>query len=373
MMRRFTWSILLCSMTSVLMSMEGGNTLSVQQHNDATWQPHAHPATVERHLTAFTRPVAEMALASEVSGKIITIEVAAGDRITDADPIVSLDQRQAEAAVSNAQAGVREAQAQLLLARAELALTRREQEWWQAELQRVQALVAEQRAPAREADELRYRRDSAQLRQQAASQRHAAAQAILERAQAALDEAVIHYDRHHLQGPQGWIVAERLSETGSVVSPGQSILALVDVRHLELPLTLSTKELEALRKHDSIPIQVAGQRIAGQLQRVDPRFDPHTRKRRAWLRFDARDIPDAGGGIEAQVRLRVPDDAGGVRIPKRFAYQDMEQWLVVDQDGVQHPIMPLRTEGDGAWLIVEGSSLPDRLTLHIPQIQRDQQ
>lgn len=355
-------SPLLLKMLMMLMTLPSCLLYSSEEAD--TWQPHAHPASVERRLTAFTRPVAQMELASEVAGRIIAIPVTAGARIDDDTAVVQLDSSLAEAEYASASASLQEAQAQVEQVRAEQVLAERELQWWQQELLRVQTLVADDRAPAREADELRYRRDSARLRVEAMNPRLQAAEAAQERAQANRAQAAWRRDQHTLHAPSGWLVAERRLEEGSIASPGQAVLVLVDVRQLELPLALSAEELQALSNTDEIRVDIAGSHHPATLQRIDPRFDPSSRKRSVWLRLDASDLPQAGGGMEAVIRLQLVESNGNVRIPQRFVHQDRDQWLVFDESGTRHSIQPLRQAAE--WLIVDGSSLPADITLQLP-------
>ena len=82
----------------------------IQAVEPETWKPSDHPAALERTITAFTRPRRQLDISAEVSGRVKTVRVDVGNRITGDDPVVVIDDTQALIARDLAESGLRAAQ-----------------------------------------------------------------------------------------------------------------------------------------------------------------------------------------------------------------------------------------------------------------------
>ena len=59
---------------------------------------------------------------------------------------------------------------------------------------------------------------------------------------------------------------------------------------------------------------------------------------------------ETGGGLEVRAALEIADTRGGVRIPKKFIGQQLEQWIVKSVDGKIYTVYPVRSD-DTSWLV----------------------
>ncbi|TVR44695.1 MAG: HlyD family efflux transporter periplasmic adaptor subunit [Planctomycetota bacterium] len=352
--------------------------LGSSQAEESLWHPHQHPAQIERRISGFTRAAAHLVIGSEDGGILRQLSLEVGDTVDgDEDwPVVArLDQTLAYERVAAAKASLAEHQAQLAQMAKDIARAKRESDWWRQEQQRVAELAAEGRASTRDADELSFRADASELSLASLTLRRDAATAALRRSEAQLVSEQHILSRHQLRAPRGWVVAARLLEPGSQVGPGSGVLELVRLDQLEIPLRLSEAELAAIRNG---PIHLSrrdGTRIQALLHAVDPRFDPQSRKRQVFLRIPAENDKDTQANLESgqewTLTLHLPDPNGGLRIPKAYLRQDLDQWLVRRSDGAWMQVRALRQEAEG--LIISADGLAPGLALRPANGQTDTQ
>lgn len=334
----------------------------------STWRPHEHPATIQRSISGFTRPAAHLIVSSEDGGLLRSSNLEVGDLVEGADdwPVVAeMDPRLYRARLASARASLAETEALIVQLQREIARAQREQHWLEGEAERLAGLAAEGRASIREADELRFRADASQLQLAALEAQTQARQASRERAMAQVWAEELMLERQRLRAPRGWMVAERLLEPGGHAPPGTGILKLVRTDEWEIPLRLSEGELAALRTSEVQLQRRDGAQAVAQLFAVDPRFDPMSRKRLALLRLSqARDLSEMApldSGQEWILQLSLPDPHAGLRVPKAYLRQDLDQWLGKVGEGNWLRVTVLRQEGED--LIVHAPSLPDNLEL----------
>lgn len=352
------------------------------------------PATIPRHIAAWTIPLRTLELSPEVTGRIASITVEAGSRIPDGPaPVVVLDPELADLAVRQAAAAVEQARAlaeqqrQAVIA-AEATVQartadgqRRNAERLQAErdLTRAETLSAEHRLSDQERD-----RATLAVAQAARAEQSAAADlaaAIAAKAQAAaaavavaaqVSEAEIRLAtaqaqraRHELRAPAGWVVVERMLEPGAMVSAGSPVLRLADVNALLLQLRLDEAEIAVLRANaaaGTLMVRFANAApVAATVRRIDVRYDVASRKRLVELVIPGTAAPEPSGGLACEVDLAVPDPVGGLAVPAALVQWRIEQPWVHLADGGETPVLVLRRAEDT--VVIAPGSLPPGATL----------
>lgn len=209
-------------------------------------------------------------LGAEVPGVVGELMVDVGARVAKGELLVSLDMWEHRLAVRQAEAGLATLNAQLTLARkqAERASVLRQKDQASAELLDSRAT---------EVASL-----SAQIAQQ----------------QANLDTVRQRLDKGVLKAPFAGVVVERRAQQGQWVNPGEPLLRLVDLEHLELVAQLDPQEADTLAQARELAFQHPGGAYPLTLRVVLPWGREPDRTREARLTFtNARPLPGTAGRL----------------------------------------------------------------------------
>jgi len=178
-------------------------------------------------------------LAAEVPGRVLEVAIAEHQRVHAGDVLVRLDPADFEARVAKARAdldaarnGMRAALASAGSAEAERRAT--EVELWRAEreLERVSTLVEGNAASRQRLEQARAARDAASARARALQLRADAEVAVVgddapaRQAEAILREAELALEHTVVRAPFDAVVGRKNVEPGTIVAPGQPLLAL---------------------------------------------------------------------------------------------------------------------------------------------------
>ena len=258
-------------------------------------------------LTGTVTPARRSPVSTEIAGKIAQLHVEEGTLVESGDVLATLDARRARLSLAQAQAAEREAEAERADAERRLDMARR---------------LAERRAVSE--DERRT------LETEVQSDR-----AVLERLQAEADEQALLLDLHDIRAPFAGVVAQRFTDSGAWVQPGDPIVELV--------------ELSRLRIDVAVP------------QEFYPRL---TGGARATIRLDARPENTLEGSLLSAVPVASP---GSRTFLARVAVSDDNAALMPGQSadvtlhlptGDRHPVIPrdaLLRYPDGrttAWVVI---------------------
>jgi multidrug efflux pump subunit AcrA (membrane-fusion protein) len=336
----------------------------------ATWEPHANPATLRRAFTGFTQPFRVLDLAAEDSGRLASVNVEVGQRTPSASTaIIVLDSVFAELAITQAKAAEATAQAEVVARSKAVEVSRRDLEQADRELARAERMFKDRTISDAQRDTALSARDKARAAVAAGEAQASAAATTVIAAAAQRREAELRLARRRVAAPGGWLVLERLREPGAMVGPGEAILRLADVSQLLVSFRVDEGELEQIRRLDRtgrVPLRFVtaggGQRRAeARIRRVDPTFDPVSRKRLLELVLPASQAPEASGGLEVELTLDLPDLAGGLRIPMAYVGTTFERQFVRSEDGRE--LVPVVVRREGESLIVAADSLPTGIRL----------
>jgi membrane fusion protein (multidrug efflux system) len=178
-------------------------------------------------------------LAAEVAGRVLEVAVSEHQRVRTGDVLVRLDPADYEARVARARAdldaarnGMRAAEASSGSARAERRAAEVELRQAEQELARVSALFASGAASEQRLEQARAARDGAEARARALQLRAEAEAAVLgdeaptRQAEAALRAAELALAHTRVRAPYDAVVGRKNVEPGTIVAPGQPLLAL---------------------------------------------------------------------------------------------------------------------------------------------------
>jgi RND family efflux transporter MFP subunit len=295
-------------------------------------------------VTGTLRPWREAEIGFELSGRLVQVGVAQGDRVRSGTVLGVLDGSRAAAEVNAAQAQARAAQANLEIA--------------EDTLRRTHALVATGSVP--EAQETQAREQVALLRAQ------------LEGAQANAEVARTGQGLHTIVAPFEGVVTKAPTAAGSVVQPGTALFRIEDLSKLRLSASLGEEEASLVKVGAPVTVAYRDRKVSGKLITLVPSLDQATR--RAPIEVSVPNDPTnpilAYGFVHALIEGAREIDA--LRLPataRRPGSQD-EVVKVVDGKAVLAHV-PHLTDEDGSWIALGGVAAADVLVLNPPDDVRD--
>ena len=238
-------------------------------------------------------------LGFEVAGRLESVTVREGDYVNVGQPLGQLDTEQQRASLRLAQAQRSEVQEQLKLA----TLNRG----------RVERLVTQ--GLASKADQ-----DDANLTTEAL-------QARLQTTEANVSNASIIIDKSTLVAPFNAVVAQRLLEPGTVVSPNNAVLRLVSVGSREVHVGVAPKFADALLVGQTYDVSIEGQRVPAILRTVGDAIDPRTLSTRAVFTLPTDVSPRVGQTVTLVLTEQVDIEGGWIPL-SALAEGDKGLWTV---------------------------------------------
>jgi len=228
-------------------------------------------------LSGTLAPEREATIRSEITGPVVQTMIDQGQRVSEGQLLIRLDDTAIRDQVLSARSAV-------TTARANLTVAQREQERNEALLKA--GAIAE--------------RNVAQSRALVT-----AMQAQLATAQAEVASAEKQLANTRIAAPFAGIVSARSVNAGDVVSPGTALVTVVDPSTMRLEASVPAEALSAVRVGAPVDFSVTGypnRHFTGRVTRVNPIADPATRQ----VRIIAS-LPNAGntlvGGLFAEGRV----------------------------------------------------------------------
>jgi RND family efflux transporter MFP subunit len=198
----------------------------------------------------------------ETAGIIGRVHVDEGDNIAQGEALISLDDASLQADMNGAKARLASAKANLRAQRAELELKK-------LTLQRNQQLSKEGHVSGQRLDEL--------------SQQLSVSEAMLLVAQTQISQAEADYrkiqvmlDKSVLKAPYDAIVQHRNIDEGSIISPGQTVIRLLERGHIEARVGIPELMVHLLNPSTTYQFSTNNQSIPGRLKATLPRVDETT-------------------------------------------------------------------------------------------------
>jgi len=221
-------------------------------------------------------------LGFERPGRIQALHADEGDRVEEGQVLAELDTRSLRARRRELRAQVSETEARLALAR--LTLRRRDE------------LAKSESISAQRYDEARTEVDALEAR--------------LAAARAGLEALVVDLSLSELHAPYAGSVVAREADEGSIVSPGQRILHVIETGVMEARIGVPTDTAASLELGTRYAVEVGGAEHPAVLHALVQAVDPGTRTVTAVLRFPEPDAALRHGDLARVSLERFVSDPG---------------------------------------------------------------
>ena len=287
----------------------------------------------------------ETRLAPDAGGRILTFDLAEGDRIEAGHQVLTLDRRDIELSLQRARAeqaqadaqlrlvlagaraeDIRQAESQVTAAEADVSAARAELAAAEQDLERFETLLTTNSGSRKQRDDAATRRDVARQRVTAAESRVRAAREALGRLQAGARREEIEAARARLAAtaaqiasleksladttftsPVSGIVTEKLVEPGEVIAPRTPVAVVVDLDQAWADVFVPEPAVPRLRLGQDAQVytDAGGSPITGAITYISPRaeFTPRnvqTAEERSKLVYRVRISVDNTAGILKQ-------------------------------------------------------------------------
>ena len=349
----------------------------------------AIPTDIQTSVVASGRVLApsRVDIGATIIGRVETVRVREGARVTADEILVELEQRELKAAAAQAQAAVTRARARVVSVKT-LALPMAQAAQQQAvanltlaerEAQRARDLLAKGFVSRSRVDDAERQLDVARsqlssARAQTGAQSIAGAesqqaQSLLVEAEAALSVAQARLSQTLIRAPAAGVVLERLIEPGDIAQPGRRMMALALDGPVRLIVQVDEKNLPLIRTGavataaaDAFP----NERFEAVVNYVSPGIDAargtvelrlDVPKPPALLKSDMTIAMDLQGPLLKQA-IMLPAD--GVR-----QMQTDAPWVLVERDGIAVRVA-VRTglQAQGRVAIIEGLKAGERVIMN---------
>jgi RND family efflux transporter MFP subunit len=221
------------------------------------------------------------------TGELIRLHVEEGDAVAPGQLLAELDPEPLAAQLDAARAAVAHADAGIDVATAALSLA-------QETLIRFEDLVARGHASRQRFDEVRLDVD-------ARSAELAVSRAAARQARARLKAAEIDLARSRIQAPYAGRVQARLADEGTLVTPGQTVLRLVETTAPEARIGVPQDVADDLAPGSRHRFRIGERLIEGELLQLLPEVDARTRTVTALFALDEAGAPPAGSMVELEL------------------------------------------------------------------------
>lgn len=220
------------------------------------------------------------AVAPQVMGRVTSLFVAEGDRVTKGALLATIDDAPVRARLAAAEAMVAEAEASLEEAERAVAQAEASRTLAEKTYERYRKLIEEKVVTPQEFDEVEVRRTVAVKDHERSLDKRSqvAAKIALSKAQAAEARAMLSYTR--VRAPFAGVVIEKKIDVGSTAVPGAPILVLEDTGRYRIEAPVPESYLGTLKVGSPVRIVLdppAGAEIPGTISEVVPSVNPASR------------------------------------------------------------------------------------------------
>jgi len=298
-------------------------------------------------------PESQVTIYSKVQGWVEKINVREGDRVRVGDILVTLDAREAQAAVDQSKANLEAATARLRQVRAtseeavqsQVQQTRANLELAESDLRRAQELYGKNFIARAQLDEARTRYNVAKanydlainfLRQRTWENEIALVEAQVRQAMANLQLSEAQLANLIIQSPMNGQVTKRFVDPGTMVKDTTQILTLMDLNEVKMLINVIEREFVRLQKGQEVKVTVMAfpnRVFTGKIAIITPALEPGSRTAEVQI-----SIPNPGYVLNpgmfgrAEILLRSIPDALLVPV-QAVLTQEERDFVFIFKDG----------------------------------------
>lgn len=244
----------------------------------------------------------EAAIAPKVTGRVSTIKVAVGDRVSKGQVLLVLEASESRNAVTQSEAAVGIARVNVLKARQAVADAEKSH-------QRVDALYQAQAVSKAQWEESESALGSARYGLQLAEEQ-------LRQSEAALAGARENYGNFSLTSPISGHIAAINVHSGELASPQLTAVTVVNMDKVKVKVNVSENAISFVKSGAAVPvsIDVLKKTVSGNVVSVGPQSDPSTRAFPVEIILDNKK-EEIRPGMVASLKLPVGTSKGAVSLP----------------------------------------------------------
>lgn len=295
-------------------------------------------------------------IAGKLMGTVKAVHVREGDMVQEGDLLVTLDQRQVTAQMSQSQAAVQEAQRGEASAASARESAKAGAEMAATTFQRYQKLLKENSVSQQEYDEVAARHRQAQAGLSQAEALVAAARFRVQQAEAALSSAKASEKDALVRAPFSGRVTAKMIEAGDMASPGTPFLIIEQEGRFCADLVLPERHIQAVQLGMEMKVKVPALNdleVTGVVGRIVPTADARSRSFQVKVGMP-ENLRDLKSGMFA--RVFVPVGGTGLLLVPQSAIVNQGQLtglFIVDQGGIARfrLVRTAKTYGDHVEII----------------------
>ena len=256
----------------------------------------------------------EAAIAPKVTGRVSSVNVSVGDKVSKGQVLLSLEASEPRNAVSQSEAAVGIARVNVLKARQAVADAEKSHE-------RVNTLYQAQAVSKAQWEESESALNSARYGLQLAEEQ-------LRQSEAALASARENQGNYSVTSPiSGYVAAVNL-HSGEIASPQMTAVTVVNMDRVKVKVNVSENAITFVKTGAEVPvsIDVLEKTVSGAVVSVGPQSDPSTRAFPVEIVLDNKQ-GEIRPGMVASLKLPVGTSKGAVSLPAD---------AVIERDGIYY-------------------------------------
>ncbi len=273
-------------------------------------------------------------VAAQIAGRVLEVARQAGERVSQGELLVRLDDREFVARVDQSRQALAAAEASIESARQREQQAHARLDQSSAAFERTRTLLAQRAATQAQLEDAQ--RADLEARAGVAESAAALASATAQReaARAALAETEAALSHAGIRSPIDGLVSERRAEPGDSAAPGVPLLVLLDPAALRVEASVREGLIGHVSRGQELAVELpaTGAHLMGRVSEILPAADARTRS------FEVRiDLPESSGvhaGMFARVRIAV-GERELVRAPAKCFQRVGQLWTtLVREEGV---------------------------------------
>ncbi len=282
------------------------------------------PLTIDEvyEVSGTIRPRISSIISSRIMGEVKGLYVREGDRVTQGQVLLSVDDRDFRERLNQAEQAYEEAVRALESARQNKRLA-------DITYERYRRLYEEKALTQQELDQIETQKELARLELERA-------EAMVRRAKAGLEEARIMYGYTKVTSPINGVVTEKKVEIGTMVMPGVPIFTVEDTENFRLEVYLDERFSGKVRAGEKVPVYIESrsQALEGRISEIVPAVDPLTRSFLVKIDLKSKGIPELRSGLYGKARFSAGKKTG-LLVPEGAIVKkgQLTGLYVVDQKG----------------------------------------